>query len=140
MTRRGPTFQLQSNVAIREATSELIEQNNKILLELQQDRGKVTAVTSVAAPPTVEQGDVAVVPVAPALPTLDAQTSNPFGTIATYVEGDRIKTHSVSNVTNMNSGNTTITTMSNSNNNNSYRHYWGEDCLSLSISSTKKRF
>ncbi|EDR07261.1 uncharacterized protein LACBIDRAFT_328103 [Laccaria bicolor S238N-H82] len=120
-------FGLQSNVAIREATSQLINQHEKILLELQRDREKKNseaAGVSVPAPAAVDQENVPVAPAAPIPPIRKDESPKPSVTV-THIGGDKVDSHSLSNVTNTNSGNVTITTTTDSNNDNSYRQYGG---------------
>ena len=82
---------------------------------------------SVRAPAAVDQENVPVAPVAPVPPILKDETPKPSLTV-THIGGDKVDSHSLSNVTNTNSGNVTITTTTDSNNDNSYRQYGGENC------------
>ena len=99
-------------------------------MELQHDREKKNseaADVSVRAPAAVDQENVPVAPVAPVPPILKDETPKPSFTV-THIGGDKVDSHSLSNVTNTNSGNVTITTTTDSNNDNSYRQYGGENC------------
>ena len=60
-------------------------------------------------------------------PILKDETPKPSVAV-THTGGDKVDSHSLSNVTNTNSGNVTITTTMDSNNDNSYRQYGGENC------------
>jgi len=110
-----------------EATSQLIIQHKKILLELQRDREKKSsesASVSVSGPAAVDQENVPVTPAVSVPPILKDETPKP----SVAVTRDKVDSHSLRNVTNTDSGNITITTTMDSNNDNSYRQYGGENC------------